>query len=82
MLPLEAGDICCCCEAIEEEGELCLLSSDDSICFDVCEVFTVVWVAGVLNLRYCAIILLQLLHLYSPFSIRITSSPSSSFGFS
>ena len=35
-----------------------------------------------LNLRYCAIILLHVLHLYSPFSMRITSSPSSSFGFS
>src|SRR5918912_4473945 len=35
---------------------------------------------GVSNLRYCANTLLHVLHTYSPFSIKVTPSPSCSFG--
>jgi hypothetical protein len=35
-----------------------------------------------LNLRYCAIILLHIIHLYSPFSSSTRPSVISSFGFS
>jgi hypothetical protein len=34
------------------------------------------------NFRYCAIVLSHSPHLYSPFSIKVTPSPSCSFGFS
>src|SRR5919106_121534 len=47
----------------------------------VCSCCCGVW-AGALNLRYCAIVALHVLHLYSPFSISMTPSPSSSLGFS
>jgi hypothetical protein len=38
--------------------------------------------SGASNFLYCAIILLQVSHLYSPFSYSVTPSPRSSLGFS
>jgi hypothetical protein len=38
--------------------------------------------SGASNFLYCAIMLLQVLHLYSPFSNSVTPSPRSSLGFS
>src|SRR5919202_2470361 len=46
------------------------------------EVLELELAAGVSNLRYCANTLLHVLHIYSPFSIKVTPSPSCSFGFS
>src|ERR1044071_934262 len=38
--------------------------------------------SGASNFLYCAMMLLQVLHLYSPFSYSVTPSPRSSLGFS
>src|ERR1051325_9197732 len=55
------------------------LGSSDCDEFDSCSCCDS---SGASNFLYCAMILLQVLHLYSPFSYNVTPSPRSSLGFS